>query len=451
MKSTQKTSRKIIKALKITAITIAVIIISIRVAIPIAGVVVANKVLPEILGTDAGIRLINMVLFRGRVAVRGIKIAQPDGFDGPPLFSLKKVAVNVKLPTLMNDEPITIQSITIDDLCLNMIRDTNGVINISQLAQSSDTNQTASTSAPPAIIVEKISISNLAFSYTDQAYNPPLNIKIKKCDATITNIIFDVTQGAAKQLNTSIILTALIEQSGMHNAFIGITAKLGMNGTNIPAANAAVRLSGFELSSISSLVPMGVKQTLGGDCVDIYVDLAIDADILDCKAKVKTDNNTMRLTIGGTPAVPVVDKSTALGNVVTRPGAIIGGMLGDATGTGIQVVAGAGKTITAAGTGAGRIVSGIGKGLFHTAKGVATADLKGIKDGALETTVGTAKETAHTVSDTAGTAAHGVGDAASAARGKGDADAWRSGSEQRWNKLWQEAQQEVEAAPYPAP
>jgi hypothetical protein len=174
-------------------------------------------------------------------------------------------------------------------------------------------------------------------------------------------------------------------------------------------------------------------------------------DILDCKASVKTADNTLRLAIEGTPTKPVVDKSTALGNFVTRPGAIIGGLVGDASGAGIKVIAGAGKTTAAAGVGVARVVGGFGKGLFHTAKGVATADLEGIKSGLHESTIGTVTETAQTITDTTSIAADSAGDIASTAIGKAGTDAWRAGCEDRWNTLWLEAQDKVNVAPYPSP
>ncbi len=446
-----KTKRIVLKIF----ISIAILLIALRIAIPIIVVVVANKTLPGLLNTDASIGFVNMLLLRGRISTGDITIKQPNGFEGDNLFSLGKVAVELDISSLKNG-PITIDSITIDDLELNIVCNTNGVMNLASLANTSNTNTPAtndetSASSPPAVVINKIEIRNLSLTYHDKTFEPPLLNQIYNLNMTITNIIFDPSQSSGKELITGMELSALSKQSEMHDAFVGITARTGVLGTNVPAVNAIVRFTGIELKRLNMLIPAGISQALGGSCVDFYVDLAMASDILDCKAKIKTADNTMRLSIGGTPTKPIVDKSTALGNVVTRPGAIIGGLIGDTSGAGLKVVTGAGKTTAAVGVGTAKVVGGFGKGLFRTAKGVVTADMDHIKGGLYDTTVGTASKAKDTVVNTAGTASSSVGDVASTAVGKSGSDAWRDGSEERWNKLWIEAQENISTAPYPQP
>jgi len=452
-----KSNKKKKHILRKTLLWIAAILIIIRIAIPIAGVIAVNRLLPGILGTECRIGHINLLLIRGRAAVGRIKIEQPQGFEGEPLFKLKRISVNADLSSFKSDRTPTIESVTIKELSLNLIRNTDGTMNIASLGSSSATNTPAGTnsedevSSPQAIVLNKLTVNDMSLSYLDLTYDPPITVKMENCNLTLTNLLFDASQTDTEKLDTSLILTAVLKQQDMHDAFIGISAELGVLGTNVPPVNSAVRITGLELSTLGASVPAGVPQILGGSCVDIYIDLAMAIDILDCKAKVKTEDHTMPLAVGGTPSHIIVDKSTALGNVITRPGALIGGLIGDTGGAGLELIKGAGKTTAAVGSGAAKIVGGLGKGLFHTAKGVATADLEGIKHGVHESTVGTAKETMHTVSDTAGTAAHSVGDAASSAVGKDDADAWRSGSKTRWTELWQKAKKKVKEAPFPKP
>ncbi len=441
-------------ALKIF-ISIAMLLIVLRIAIPVAVVMVANKTLPGLLNTDVSIGFVNMLLLRGRVSTGDITIKQPEGFEGDNLFSLGKVAVDLDMSSLKNG-PIIIESIIIDDLELNIICNTNGSMNLKSLANTSTTNTPAtnnetSASSPTAVVINKFEIRNLSLTYHNKTYEPPLLNQIKNLNMTVTNIIFDPSQSSRKELVTGLQLSALSKQSEMHDAFVGIVARIGVLGTNVPAVNTMVRFTGIELNRLNMVFPHGVSQALGGSCVDLYVDLSMNSDFLDCKAKIKTADNIMRLAIGGTPSNPIVDKSTALGNVVTRPSAILGGLIGDTGGAGIKVVTGAGKTTAAVGGGALKVVGGLGKGLFRTAKGLATADMKHIKGGLYDTTVGTASKTKDAVVNTASAASSSVGDVASTAVGKSGSDAWRDGSEERWNKLWIEAKQKVNSAPYPHP
>jgi hypothetical protein len=425
-------------------------------------VIVANKVLPGALGTAASIKSLGLSLTRGYVSTGDITIAQPDGFEGEPLFSLGKASVNVSMTSLING-PITVQSVVIDSLSLNLIKNTNGVLNAEMLAGGGDTNAPAleepettnATSTPPAIAIKKVDVRDLSVSYRDLTFDPPLVVHLDDCDISVTDLLFDPEQTGSKKLDGKLLLTALLKQPEVHDAFIGVTARLGVLSTNVPAANAAVRVVGLDLGLIGTALPPGISTTLsatlGGSCLDAYADVAVAMDILDLKAKLKTADNTMHFAMGGTPLAPKVDKSTALFNLVGRPGALVSGVVTDVGGAGLQVVGGAAKTTAAVGKGALKVVGSLGKGLFKTAKGIATADLGEVGEGLKTTTVGTVTEAADAVVDTTTTVAAGIGDTASAAIGKGDSDAWHHGGEARWNTIWAEAKTKVAEAPYPTP
>ena len=438
------------------------ILVVIRIAIPVVGVIVANKVLPGALGTKASIKSLALSITRGYVSTGDITIAQPDGFEGEPLFSLRKASINVSMTSLING-PITVQSVVVDSLSLNLIKNTNGVLNAEMLAGGGDTNAPAieapettnATSTPPAIAIKKVEVRDLSVSYRDLTFDPPLVVHLDDCDISVTDLLFDPAQTDNKKLDGKVMLTALLKQPEMHDAFIGITARLGVLSTNVPAANAAVRIVGLELDLIHTALPPGISTTisatLGGSCLDAYADVAVAMDILQLKAKLKTADNTMHFAMGGTPLEPKVDKSTALFNLVGRPGALVGGVVTDVGGAGLQVIGGAAKTTAAVGKGALKVVGSLGKGLFKTAKGVATADLSEIGAGLKETTAGTVTEAAAAAVDTTAKAVEGIGDTALAAIGKADSDAWRDGGKTRWNTIWPEAKTKVAEAPYPAP
>jgi hypothetical protein len=435
------------------------ILVVLRVLLSVGGVAITNRVLPGILGTAASIESADMGLLRGRVSVGGIQIFQPLGFEGAPLFSLGTAAVNVSLPSLLNG-PLTVESVMVDRLELNLIRNQDGLLNIAALA-GGDTNapleeaedETESDPSPPkAVAVQKLNVRALSISYRDLSYDPPLAIHVAECNVSVTNLLFDPFSAGEPLLDSTVSLTALLKQPDFHDGYVGLVARLGVLSTNAPPTVAAIRIVGLELKSgLDAVVPPGVAQTLGGNCVDAYADLAMAVDILDLKARIKTEDNTMPFAVGGMPSAPRIDKSTALFSLVSRPTMLVGGVVTDVSSAGVEVVEGAAKTTAAVGKGALKVVGSLGKGVFKTAKGVATADLGGISDGLKTATVGTVTEVAEGIVDTATAAVEGVGETATAAIGKDETDAWRAGCEVRWEKLWKEARSEVAAAPYPRP
>lgn len=435
------------------------ILVVLRIALGIGGVPIANRVLPGILGTAASIESVDMTLSRGKLSAAGITIYQPAGFEGGPLFSLGEAKVDVDLRTVVSG-PLTVESATVDRLELNLVRNQDGILNVAALAGGGDTNAPAEaepeadegSSAPMAVAVEKLNIRELSASYRDLTYDPPLVVHVAECDVSITNLIFDPAYTGEGLLSADVVLTAVLKQPDFHDAFVGLTARLGVLTTNPPPVVAAARIVGLELKSgIDAVVPPGVAQTLGGNCVDAYADVAMAADVLEVLARIKTEDNTMPFAVGGTPTAPKIDKSTALFNLVSRPTMLVGGVVTDVSSAGVEVVEGAAKTTVAVGKGALNVVGSLGKGVFKAAKGVATADLGEVGDGLKTATVGTVAEAAEGIVDTATAAVEGVSETATAAIGKDETDAWRAGCEARWDKLWQKARAEVAAAPYPRP
>ncbi len=435
------------------------ILVVLRVVLSVGGVAIANRVLPGILGAAVSIESLDMVLSRGRVSAGGIVIRQPVDFEGGPLFSLGDVAVDVSLTSVFNG-PLTVESVTVDRLELNLIKNKDGVFNVAALVGGSDTNALAETepeareepSEPMAVVVKILNIRDLTVSFQDLTYDPPIVVSVAECNVSAANLLFDPVFTGEAELRSSVILTALLKQSEFPDAFIGLTARLGVLTKEAPAVVGATRVIGVELKSgFSAVVPPGVIQALGGSCIDVYADLAVAADILDLKVQVKTADNTMPFAIGGTPSDWYIDKSTALFSLVSRPTMLVGGVVTDVGSAGVEAVGGAARTTAVVGLGAIKVVGSVGKGVLKMAKGVATTDLGDIGNGLKTATVGTVTETAEAIVDTATAAVEGVGDTATAAIGKDETDAWRAGSEARWEALWEEARSEVASAAYPRP
>lgn len=131
--------KKMHVAWKPTLLVVLVALIVGRVGISVGTVPLLNKLLPGILGTGATVDTVHIGPLNGYVAMRGLVIDQPDGFDGDPLCSLGNATINVSTLSALRS-PFTIESLNIDGLCLRLIRNTNGTLNVATLGSTADTN-----------------------------------------------------------------------------------------------------------------------------------------------------------------------------------------------------------------------------------------------------------------------------------------------------------------------
>jgi hypothetical protein len=199
-------------------------------------------------------------------------------------------------------------------------------------------------------------------------------------------------------------------------------------------------------------LPPGTEQAIGGNALDLSVDLGLAANVLNCDAKVKSiGGSNLSLHVGGTPEKPELDQSNMLFLVFFRSGGALGNVVGKVGGAGVEVADTAVGTVKVVGTGTVKTLGSVGGGLLHTAKGLATADVDGLAEGLKKTTVGTVKEGAGTALGTVGEVKDGAVDVGSAGIGKQQADAWRKATGKRWEKAWKKAQARVDKRPYPRP
>jgi hypothetical protein len=240
-------------------------------------------------------------------------------------------------------------------------------------------------------------------------------------------------------------------QAPLQDALIGLVARVGILGGDVPAVNAAVRATGVELDAVRPVVPPGAAETLGGRSLDATVDLAMAPDILDCRVHVRTAGGHLPMTIGGTPKKPTFDASNALFGLATHGIGGVGKVAGNVGDAGVKTVGAAADTATTAVKGAGKAVDAVGKGLFKSITSLGKGDLKGAAKGATDATVGAAGEAGKAVTDSAKAGQEGVGEAAKTGTGRAAVEAWRAAVPQRWDEGWPKAQEKVAAMPFPKP
>ena len=166
---------------------------------------VANSQLPKILNTEASVERIEVRLRHGLAEVHGLHIGQPDGFGDGALVELDRVMAEVDLGSLGGGDLITIRAIELDGLKAHIVRNEDGVLNVTRLGPPpSDTPaepatvseaQTASAESGaeeekdsfPGIRIDIVAIQDVALNFTDQsAGGRPIEIALGELGIDIT-------------------------------------------------------------------------------------------------------------------------------------------------------------------------------------------------------------------------------------------------------------------------
>lgn len=99
-----------------------------------------------ILGTDVSVGSVDISLKNGRGTIRGVKVKNPDGYDGDA-FELGEITVDIAVASL-NKDPIVIDAIRIAAPDVRVILDEKGKSNIAVIKDAADRYQ-ASTAKKP--------------------------------------------------------------------------------------------------------------------------------------------------------------------------------------------------------------------------------------------------------------------------------------------------------------
>ncbi len=402
---------------------------------------VANAQLPGLLGTPAAVQNVHVSLARGTISISGLAIDQPDGFEPGRLARLGTFSVRIDLASLRSDV-VTIQSLSLDGLALNVIKDAHGVMNVQRLGppasdkpEPAETVGAKSASRVPGILVRTVDVRNVSITYQDLTQaGRPLTITLDPVSLALTNLVI-APAGVSTGLpgEAWAVIEGRIAQSPYSNACLLAAARLGPVTTGIPDVNAVLRLVGFELSTAGPLVPPGAAGTIGGDAMDVSASLALCTNLLDCQIVLRTiAGHVLSLPIGGTPDQPEIDKTAVLFSAFGRLGGGVGNLVGGVGGAGLSVLTGAGQAVGSVAAGAGGAVMSVGKGLFQTARGAASGDLSHMAGGLKQTTLGTVGEAAGGVTGAGSNIVSGARDAGSSAVGGPVAARWRATVPDRW-------------------
>ena len=442
------------RSLRITAVCLTVMVvlgIGVRIALPTLLVAVGNNQCARHLASPARLRTVQLGLLDYRVTVRGLTVDQPAGFGSDLFLDLPEVTVKLTGSSLLGS-PRTVDEVAVVGATLHLVRDRDGNVNAAQLLRPAEGESEAAGAGKP-IHVKRITVENLTIRYTDFALSEePVEITVNRLDAVITDVYLDAARSGEHSLPGKAEMTAHIVQPGFADALLGIIARFGYLDPDqpIPAANAAIRLGGLELRAWQELARRGVSQAIGGDIMDVNVDVALAAEMLDCAIAIITPaGDALRQKIGGTPRQPLEDPGGIRGVVGARAKEAGLNTIGSVAGTGGELGRTAVSSTIAAGKGAGKTVWGIATGLFKTASSVSKGNMSAAGGNLWDTASAGVTNTADMLGSSGASLAAGVVKAGSATGG-GDRDQmWRADTQQRWVRSWEEARTSVENKPFP--
>ena len=463
--SAEKPPKKKLGCLKITLLVLVVLAIVINFTLSGVAKNIANKQLPKQLQTEAELGGLNLSLLLGRVGLSNLTIAQPEGFEGDELLKLEKLILRVPPVKAIGRNPLELSKLHLQGLSLNLISDTNQVMNISKLGPppseepeiEEPEEETAEAAEPMPIWINEILLEQINVQFQDLAKE--WNIKVQDLSLKLENIQIDYDSGKGPGLITA----DFIIPEGREEAKVKLIAKIAPISPSNPDRNPPMQLAlaiiGFDLGVVDPFLqpsPMAAKTAFGGSAFDflLFFELGDGKDHSEQNITGNFELTTNRDTklddkLSGTFAEPVLPFTTLFAD-------ILGNQFGRVTKLGANAAKGsleAGKAVADTGVaavkGAGKTVTGFAGGVLKSAKGVVTLNADDALGGMKDATVGTAGNLAGTVTDTAGTAAKGVGNTAGAVTGNTKSDLWFTKIDERMTAFEAEANAWFEANPFP--
>jgi AsmA protein len=151
---------------KVLIVVGAVILLLLLVIIAVPFFIDANQFKPTIetdlataLGRQVSIGNIELAIFSGAVTVDDVSIADDPAFSKSPFLTAKQLTVGVAMMPLIFSKKIDIQSLTITDPQVSLVRTPAGTWNFSSLGAASSQPK-SNTSSTPNLSVAKFSIAN---------------------------------------------------------------------------------------------------------------------------------------------------------------------------------------------------------------------------------------------------------------------------------------------------
>lgn len=161
-------------------------------------------------GTDVSLGSVDIALSEGRGKLRGLTIANPDGFSTDYALRLEDIDLSLQLSSLTDDVPVITEAL-VDDAHLNVEQrgDASNVTAIQRHMSQSDAEQ-----VPPAageeegrIIIDRFRLTNARVTLTSELLSKPETIEL---DDVVVSGIGRQSGGATYGEATEAVLTPIL-------------------------------------------------------------------------------------------------------------------------------------------------------------------------------------------------------------------------------------------------
>lgn len=463
-KSTETTpARKKSGCLKIALLTVLVLLVVLHFTASFIAKGVANKQLPKQLQTDASVGYIDISLLLGRVGIRNLQIAQPEGFEGDDMVHLEKLVVAVPPGKAIKHNPLEVRNVHLDGLKLNFISDTNGIYNFTQIGPppknepETEEVEAAEPAEPMPLLIKDILLENIQLNFKDLAKDWEFIMQDIRLE--VSNIQMEYDSGDGPALIQLDVLFPGGDAVGKLKVIAKVGSLLPSDPERVPPVQLAVALVGFDLDLLTPFLvpnPTVAKTAFGGDGFDLLIFFNLGAgespDTQEIDGFFELATNKGQKTddkLSGSLAEPNLPFTTLFAD-------ILGNQFGRITKLGSNVAKGgleAGKAVAGTGVaavkGAGKTVAGFAGGVLRTAKGVVTLDTEDTLGGMKDATVGTIGDLTDTVTDTASAAGEGISNTTGAVTGSTQRGIWWSEVDTRMTAFEKQAAEWFEKNPFP--
>lgn len=428
---------------------------------------VANQQLPAQLRTDASVDQVEVKLWQGFAAVRGLRIAQPEGYGPDSLVELDRVEVYVDVGSALSRDPLVVKSVEVDGLRARLIKDADGIVNVQQLGPPADQAPADSEPVPteeplpsggpaapplPGLRIDQASVKNVSIVYADASLTSgeaPFELTIGDLGLVLERLTaFDPALGAEPAVLTA---HARIDQPDLPPARLDVQSRLGVIDMGVPDVNAQIVLTGLLLETLGKLAPAGAGAVIGGSGADVTASLALTAETINLDGEVVTDQgNKYPLNVKGPLTAPQFKTGPLFASIAGRIGfGVAKRSLAGATDAAWDLATGVTGEAGDVAKGAGELAKNIGGGLFGSAKSLLKGDVKGVGKGLKEATLDAAAEAAGDVKETTGDLAGVAGDTGDSVMGGERSQKWIDAIDDRHQQAKEAAAEALADMPWP--
>lgn len=425
--------------------------------------------LSQRLGVQASVKSVDIDLRRLKVGLYGLRIAQPDGFGSGSVLYVPEIEGSFRLSGLLS-AVLELDAVSIQKGDVDLRANTNGMSNVQRLVDTFRVrlkgNGAGDVRLPEpwrSLLVRSLAAVDCAATYHEvTATSNTVEFSVVDIAVDAMNLRFVEPSTRASMLpvrhssaatNTPGRLTATgrLRKRPFSDGMCGVMVHIGPLGDGLPTLEGSLRVIGLELAVLEPVLPANTAAILGGDAVDVLVDLGCADGSLTGRVVTETiAGYQYEATISGTLAEPTLQTdSDALAYVLSRSQGGLGNTIRNLRLAGASAASGVTDAATNLAEGTIKTVGSFGHGLVETAKGIVTLDSSDVGQGTKEMGAALTGDAKDAVFGAGGEIVQGVGEISDSLTGDEIAEEWRANIPARWTTAWRDAMDTGERASLP--